>query len=275
MRFSILLLAVLALAACGTVADPRPTFEPTEVGQARLVKADDETLGEELVDDIEETAEDVAEVVEETAEDVAEEVEETAEDIAETTEDTGEEVEETAEDVAEDVEETVEDAGDTAEDVVEDVEETAEDAGEAVEDVVEDVEETEETVEEPAEPVVINGVEGFPEDGEFWFASEPNSETGQYCITCHNPTEPIPATGPYVYGIANVAGERVEGMTAVEYLYDSIVNPNDHIAPPQVGPDGNEFTWNPGVMPQNWDVDLTDQQIADIVAYLMTLNQAE
>ncbi len=95
-------------------------------------------------------------------------------------------------------------------------------------------------------------------------------DTGQNCTTCHNVEEPIVGTGPYLYGIANVAAERVEGESAVEYLFNSIKHPNDFIAPPQ-----GDREWGAGVMPQSWSQILTDDDIYHIVAYLLTLDQIE
>ena len=89
------------------------------------------------------------------------------------------------------------------------------------------------------------------------------------CITCHSvePTDnPMLASpvGPSHYGVAGRASEYVEGMSAEEYLRESIVEPDAHIV------EG----FPEGVMYQNYADDLTDQQISDLVAYLMTL-QAE
>lgn len=110
---------------------------------------------------------------------------------------------------------------------------------------------------ESADPVI----------GEIWFNNTQN-DIGQYCAQCHNPDEPIPGQGPYVYGIANVAGDRVEGVSAVEYLYTSITNPNDYILEQQ-----GDMVYASGVMPQNWTDFLSETEIYDIVAYLLTLDQ--
>ena len=50
-------------------------------------------------------------------------------------------------------------------------------------------------------------------------------------------------------------------MSAAEFLEQSIREPNAVIT------EG----FSPGVMYQNYDTDLTDQQIADLVAFLETL----
>lgn len=86
------------------------------------------------------------------------------------------------------------------------------------------------------------------------------------CITCHNleptddPLQPSPV-GPSHYGVADRAATYIEGMGAAEYLRESIVEPNAHIV--------EGFTQ--GVMYQNYATDLTDQQIDDLVAFLLTL----
>ncbi|MBZ0309199.1 MAG: c-type cytochrome [Anaerolineae bacterium] len=233
MRFRLLVLggAALLLAACGSVAETQPTFEPTSTSQPRLVLVEEE--GEETVAESEATEEAVA--VEPTV------VPPTATPSPEPTA-----VPTLAEPTAVPTEVPTEEAAVPAD---------SSEAGRTV--------------------VVIDGQEltGYAEDGKFWFDTIENTQTTQKCITCHNPDAPVHGVGPYLYGIANAAGSRVEGMNAVDYLHEAIVNPNAHIAPPQISPDGQEFPWPPNLMPQNWEEQLEPYQIADIIAYLMTLNQ--
>jgi len=125
--------------------------------------------------------------------------------------------------------------------------------------------------------VVVEGFTGDVAAGEFWFnggvkVSYNNVEW--QCSTCHNVAERVPGSGPYLYGIATVAGERVAGQDAVTYLANSILHPNDFIAPAQVGPDGTEFPWAQNVMPNNWNTILDGQMVADLVAYLLSLDQS-
>lgn len=141
---------------------------------------------------------------------------------------------------------------------------------------------TEEATEEPTEEATLETElslqERFPDlpanadptTGEILFSAIVEPGGTRNCTTCHEVAEPIPGTGPYLYGIANRAGERVEGETAVEYLFTSIKYPNDYISPDQ-----GDSVWAEGVMPQNWSEVLTDDDIYHIVAYLLTLDQAE
>jgi mono/diheme cytochrome c family protein len=58
-----------------------------------------------------------------------------------------------------------------------------------------------------------------------------------------------------------VAGDMVSGQSAEEYLHESVVEPNAYVV--------EGFPAN--VMPTNYGSQLTDQQITDLVAYMLTL----
>lgn len=81
------------------------------------------------------------------------------------------------------------------------------------------------------------------------------------CTGCHIITEDQPV-GPAMAGIGSIAADRVEGQSGAEYLYHSIVNPGEYVV------DGysNE-------MYANYGRRLDDQQIADLIAYLLTLTE--
>lgn len=82
------------------------------------------------------------------------------------------------------------------------------------------------------------------------------------CETCHVITAGAdPVVGPNLHNIANVAGTRVPGQSAEEYLRLSIVAPNDYIV------EG----YQPGIMARTYDTLLTEAQINDLVAYMLTL----
>lgn len=81
------------------------------------------------------------------------------------------------------------------------------------------------------------------------------------CITCHSLDEGVTLVGPSHAGMGARAETAVSGMSAAEFLEQSIREPDAVIT------EG----FSPGVMYQNYDTDLTDQQIADLVAFLETL----
>ena len=81
------------------------------------------------------------------------------------------------------------------------------------------------------------------------------------CIGCHNLDPNVQMAGPTWANIANTAATRVAGESAEEYLYNSIVHPNDYLVEGYMA----------GVMLQNYGDTLSDQDIADIMAYLLTL----
>lgn len=131
-------------------------------------------------------------------------------------------------------------------------------------------EETEVATEEPTveatEAAVTEELPGDPEIGRQLFESLPAS-SGQKCATCHNVNEPTPGLGPYLYGIATVAGSRIPGKSAKDYLYQSITDPSAFLAPPQT-----DQPWTDNLMPHDWNQVLGDA-VWDVVAYLMTQTQ--
>lgn len=81
------------------------------------------------------------------------------------------------------------------------------------------------------------------------------------CSNCHLSDSEKENLGPGLLNIKERAATRVEGLTAAEYIYQSIV-------------DSKSYTvegFDPELMPQNWAEIYSDLQIFDIVAYLMTL----
>lgn len=81
------------------------------------------------------------------------------------------------------------------------------------------------------------------------------------CVTCHSLEPEKVLVGPSLAGIAARAGSRVSGQSAEEYLRESIQNTD-------------AFTvegFGAGVMPAALADELSEQQVEDLVAYLMTL----
>jgi mono/diheme cytochrome c family protein len=81
------------------------------------------------------------------------------------------------------------------------------------------------------------------------------------CIGCHQVSNGGFgfALGPNLSGIATRAGKRVTGMSAEAYLEDSILHPSDFVVP----------GYRDIMYPQFAD-HFSDQDVADLVAYLMT-----
>ncbi len=80
------------------------------------------------------------------------------------------------------------------------------------------------------------------------------------CRVCHSLVPGKVVVGPSLDGVATRAADRVPGMSAKEYLRQSIVDPSAYVV--------EGF---PDAMLKNFDELLTDQEIDDLVAFLLTL----
>jgi len=67
--------------------------------------------------------------------------------------------------------------------------------------------------------------------------------------------------GPSLATVGTEAGNRVAATSAVDYLRESIVAPDAHIV------EG----FASGLMPPAYGDELTEQQVTDLVAFLLTL----
>ncbi len=81
------------------------------------------------------------------------------------------------------------------------------------------------------------------------------------CIACHALGEGQQLVGPSWYGIGAAAATRVAGESAEEYLYRSIVAPNDHVVEGFVA----------GIMPPVYGDTIPAPGLADIISYLLSL----
>ncbi|MDX1992905.1 MAG: cytochrome c [bacterium] len=82
------------------------------------------------------------------------------------------------------------------------------------------------------------------------------------CFTCHQTvTGQFGFTiGPNLDGIGERAGTRVDGLTAEEYLHQSILEPGHYIV-----------SGYRDIMYPDYSAHLTEQNIQDLIAYLLTL----
>jgi len=85
------------------------------------------------------------------------------------------------------------------------------------------------------------------------------------CGGCHTlGTISAGVVGPVLTNIGTEAGTMKAGMSAEDYIRESILNPNAFITPKC--PNG---PCPQSVMPQDWSTKLTEEQINDLVAFLL------
>lgn len=116
-----------------------------------------------------------------------------------------------------------------------------------------------EPTEEATSPPVV--LVGDPAHGDLIFHE--GAAPAPACINCHSPMYTGRqgfALGPGLKGIGEIAATRIEGLTAEEYIEQSIRHPGEYLA-------GGYRD----IMYPNFGTDYSDQTIADLVAYLMTL----
>ena len=80
------------------------------------------------------------------------------------------------------------------------------------------------------------------------------------CSACHSTAVDTIIVGPPLIGIASRAGETIQGLDAREYIKQSILEPNAYL---REGFDD--------LMPKNFGVILSADDIDSVVSYLMTL----
>lgn len=88
------------------------------------------------------------------------------------------------------------------------------------------------------------------------------SKSAEGCAACHNmdASEGDETDAPFTAGTASRAESRVPGLSAEEYIREAIVNPDAYLV------EGYEA----GSMYQTWGDDISEEDIADIIAYLLT-----
>jgi mono/diheme cytochrome c family protein len=92
--------------------------------------------------------------------------------------------------------------------------------------------------------------------------------TTYVCNSCHG--DPAVAgsnaVGPHLGEIGTVGGDRIAGLSATDYIYQSILHPNDFIAPICAN---DQPCTEPSSMPPNFGQRMTEQDMADVIEYLL------
>lgn len=100
---------------------------------------------------------------------------------------------------------------------------------------------------------------GDPSEGAALFG-QPTIAGTPGCVVCHSLEQGVRMVGPSMADAGAAANGAVEGMSAQDYLRQSIVEPDAHI----------KEDYTPGLMFQDYGDTLSAQQIDDLVAFLMT-----
>jgi cytochrome c2 len=83
------------------------------------------------------------------------------------------------------------------------------------------------------------------------------------CGGCHNVDPAVVMTGPTWHELADHAANRQPGTSPANYIYTSIINPGAYLVPNYPG----------GVMPATYAATIPPEDMANLVAYLLTLHQ--
>lgn len=90
--------------------------------------------------------------------------------------------------------------------------------------------------------------------------------TSSGCAGCHGEPGGAGLVGPNLGGLATRAATTVPGLSAEEYIHQSIVEPNAYVVP-----DCPNGPCAPGLMPQTFGQTLSPAELDGLVQYLLTL----
>ena len=102
-----------------------------------------------------------------------------------------------------------------------------------------------------------------PEHGKQLYNSKTlGTKSAEGCVSCHayDETKGDDSKAPFTKGTGTRAATRVPGLTAEEYIRESIMTPDAYVVE----------KYKAGDMYQNWAKELSPQEIDDLVAYLLT-----
>lgn len=100
---------------------------------------------------------------------------------------------------------------------------------------------------------------GNPERGREIY--ETGGEVGVPCASCHS-LDGTRIVGPSWEGLAERAPTRIEGISGVDYIRDSILNPSAYVV------EGYD-----DLMPDSFGETLTHDEIDDVIAFLYSLDE--
>lgn len=106
----------------------------------------------------------------------------------------------------------------------------------------------------------VAAVEGDPERGQEIFNTF-QTMANFACSNCHLVDSESMLIGPGLLNIGQRAATREDGLSATDYIRQSILEPNAYVV--------EGYTAN--LMPQNFADIFTEQDLSDLIAYLMTL----
>jgi mono/diheme cytochrome c family protein len=98
------------------------------------------------------------------------------------------------------------------------------------------------------------------------------------CNACHGIVEDrntANGPGPWMGELADEAAGRIPGYTAEDYVYESILLPNAHIAPDCIIGGQTADCLEPSAMPGNFGQRMTEQEMADVLAYILGITEFE
>lgn len=120
------------------------------------------------------------------------------------------------------------------------------------------------------EMVMNTSVSGDPNTGKVLFEKGNGNPAVPACISCHNADSEEVKVGPSLAEIGHHGIEHAKeyGQTVEAFLRESIVDPNQRFMEDPT----HVFVVNGvSLMYQNYGKDMSEQEITDIIAYLLTL----
>lgn len=83
------------------------------------------------------------------------------------------------------------------------------------------------------------------------------------CVTCHVVDSSAAGVGPSLLGLNSIADTRVDGLSAADYVRQSILHPNEYVVGGYIA----------GVMYQNYEGQLSTDEVDSLVEYVLSLEK--